>query len=66
MWNFFKNLFFPQQKTLICMRQENTWVWGSNLGKKTPGVCDECGAPIFFEEQNKIYSKKMCHVCAGM
>jgi hypothetical protein len=51
------------QGTLICMRQADTWRWSKDLGEITPGVCERCGAPIFFEKQNGYIRHKICHVC---
>ena len=48
---------------MVCIRQENTWRWGSHLGKRTAGECDKCGAPIYFEKQNKPF-RKVCNHCA--
>jgi len=50
--------------TLICMRQENTYIWGPELGPMTPGRCCECQSPIYFERQNGFIKRKICHVCA--
>lgn len=62
MINWFLKWWY-RNATLVCMRQENTYIWGAHLGKKTPGVCQRCNAPIFFEEQNGIIGNKICHVC---
>ncbi len=51
---------------LICMRQENTYFWSANLGERTPGFCCECNAPIYFEKQNWVFKRKMCHVCMAL
>lgn len=66
MWKWLCS-FFKQEKPalkLVCMRQEDTWRWGSNLGEKTPGVCTTCNAPIFFEVQNGWIENKICNRCA--
>ena len=48
--------------TMVCMRQEETWCWPAHLGKKTEGTCADCGAPIYFEEQNAGF-RKICNHC---
>jgi predicted amidophosphoribosyltransferase len=69
MFNFIGSFFKKPKKTqkikqLICMCQEDTWRWPSNLGTRTEGVCSECGRPIYFEKQNADFSVKICNRCA--
>lgn len=52
-----------RKDTLVCMRQESTYFWGSHLGKKTAGVCSGCGEPIYFEIQNRSFYYKICNRC---
>ena len=49
---------------LICIRQVDAFLWPSNLGKQTPGLCCKCAAPIFFEDKNWFFKHKICHVCS--
>jgi len=53
-----------RQDELVCMAQEDTWRWSAHLGKKTEGICSKCNIPIFFEEQNKPFRRKVCNRCA--
>ena len=48
--------------TMVCVLQDETWRWPSHLGEKTEGDCAECGAPIYFEKQNKPF-RKICNYC---
>lgn len=63
LFSFFRKPQKDIQGQLICMRQEDTWRWEDNLGKKTPGVCGICKSPIFFEIQNAPIKNKICNRC---
>jgi hypothetical protein len=65
MIRWFLGLFKKKQKTLVCIRQSQTFHWPVGLGEQTPGTCAECGAAIFYEKQNEDY-RKICNRCAGM
>lgn len=58
------NRWSLRKDTMLCMRQDETWVWGDHLGKKTPGTCAQCAAPIFYEVQNAPFHK-ICNHCGG-
>lgn len=64
-WLRFLNRIGWRKDTMTCIRQEDTWRWGSHLGAKTEGICAECNAPIYFEIQNKPF-RKVCNRCRGM
>ena len=63
-WIRFLNRLGLRKDTLTCIRQEFTYVWPSDLGKKTPGKCSNCESPIFFEKQNGVFKNKICDGCA--
>lgn len=59
------NILGIRKDVLICIRQDNTYVWTNRLGEKTSGNCCKCNELIFFEKQNQFYHTKICHICAG-
>jgi len=63
-WRRLLNYWGWRRDTLVCMRQNNTYCWGADLGRMTAGKCDTCGAAIYFEQQNSVFKRKICHTCA--
>lgn len=63
MFRWLYSRLFGRRYTLICMRQVDTWTWPPHLGKMTPGECEKCRAPVYYEAQNWPY-RKICHICA--
>jgi len=51
-----------RQDKMVCMHQEDAWCWPSHLGQITEGNCTQCGSLIYYEIQNKPFTK-VCNRC---
>lgn len=57
------NRFGFRQDTLVCMRASHIYFWPAHLGNKTLGKCACCGIDVYYEQQNWVFSKKLCQIC---